>query len=74
MKDRVYNLKNDMKNECLESAVKILKRDVTNLKTDFRSMESTFTNLKVKMETSNAEKILTVKDEPSPAQCQICKS
>ena len=37
-------------------------------------MKTDFTNLKVRMETSNVEKILIVEDEPSPAKCQKCKS
>ena len=37
-------------------------------------MVSNFANLKVKMETSNVEKILIVEDEPSPAKCKKCKS
>ena len=63
----ISNMKSDMENEHLKSEVKSLKKDVTSQKTDF-------INLKVRMETSNVEKILIVEDEPSPAKCKNCKS
>ena len=53
--------------------VPITSLQLTTLKTDFGSMLSDFTHLKEKIETSNAEKILTIKYEPSAAKCQNCK-
>ena len=44
------------------------------MKTDFGSMRSDIRNLKEKMETSNAEKILTIGDETSFVTCKNCKS
>ena len=47
-----------------------MRKDVTHLNTDFGSMGSIITNLKVKMETSNDEKVLPVVDKPSSRTCK----